>query len=155
MNSAQVDNHLQDVALDQLCFKGSKMRSVMIAIVTQILCGRHWMDEIEMPELGAADKNCIGGAMKTLAGRGIILRQEGKDAYRRSQKDASRGRVVWRYIIPCRKLAETFLKANDAPIPFDPRKLQPTIIEHGGDGHYYRQPIQPDLNLMISAELPK
>ena len=114
MNTLEIDNHLQGIALDQLLFKPSQMRSVMIAVVEQLLAGVEWMDEIKMTGLGEADSHCIGGAMKTLAGRGIIKRMEGANDHRRSKSDARRGGLAWRYTIPNPQLARTFLKRNNS-----------------------------------------
>lgn len=117
MNTLEIDNHLQDVGLNLLCFKPSVMRSVMVAIVENLLAEKHWLDEMTLPELGPEDKNAIGGAMKTLAGRGIIKRMEGAGDHRRSKSDARRGGLAWRYIIENENLARTFLKRNDQQLP--------------------------------------
>lgn len=113
MTNEQIDRHLDKTALTQIVFKPSVMRSVMVLAVRYFLSGEEWPDCIPFQNIvGPNDKNCIGTALKVLAGRGIIKRCEGESDHRRSRQDSRRGGVVWRYKILSPALARAFLRAN-------------------------------------------
>lgn len=113
------DQHLKSVALSQFTFKGDKLRSVGVAIAKEFdhtaTLGydiKVWSDEVPLPVLDNADKNCIGTAWKNLTRWNIITRLEGSDDHRRSKSKSRRGGVAWRYKLVSDKLLAAFLRAN-------------------------------------------
>ena len=112
---AATDNHLKDVALVQHLFKGAKVQAVAVAIGNAFADAPGesiWADDIGLPELDDASKNCIGTAWKQLARWKIIQRLEGEFDHRRSTNPTSKGRTVWRYRLLDAKLLRAFLRAN-------------------------------------------
>lgn len=105
-----VDDHLNEVALKQLTWKPGAMRNIAIAIAQAFLGDRiQWADEVDLSNVAAKDKNCIGSAWRLLAKAGII---EPIGGFRRSIKEASRGRKVFKYRLASERLAKTFLSRN-------------------------------------------
>jgi len=110
-----VDKHLMEKSIAQLLFKAGPCRAVAVAIAKAFLDSPGdsvWSDEVQLPELAADDKNVIGTAWKNLARLGLVQRQEGVGDHRRSTREASRGRTVWRYRIMDAASLRTFLARN-------------------------------------------
>lgn len=109
-----VDATLDEVALRQLVWKPGPMRDTAIAICKSALADMSfafWPDEVLLPELQAADRNCIGSAFRLLTKAGIIERL---GSFRRSKAKGANGRTVFAYQLVSRAKAETFLRRNGA-----------------------------------------
>ena len=105
-----VDAKLDEVAIKQLTWKPTVMRDVAHIIVSHFLKDRiAWSDDVEIAGLRHEDMNCIGSAWRLLTGAGVIapLAQ-----FRRSTKEASKGRKVFKYRLASQAKAETWLARN-------------------------------------------
>jgi predicted transcriptional regulator len=123
----QIDAQLDAATISQISFKPGPVTNISVAIVKHILSDRIvWMDDIELPQVDAADKNAIGLSIRRLANIGIITRMEGMNDHRRSKVKARRGGQVWKYRLANQKLAETFLKRNNCHVYRMPGELDLT-----------------------------
>lgn len=107
---------LADVNAKHLCFKPGPTTNAMLDIVTQMLGGKQWGDELVLTP-GPDDRNCIGSAFKILMRAGLV---EQTGAHRRSAVKEQKGRVCWQYRLPSTTLARTFLRRNGR-VPVDPQ----------------------------------
>ena len=108
MNSATIDNHLDDILIKQLCWKPSAMTDAAVSIVERALkLGQVWPDEVDFSSIEDSDRNCIGSAFRVLSGNrvGILTRTSN---YRRSHRPESSGRIVWHYELASYSRAKTF-----------------------------------------------
>jgi hypothetical protein len=109
---AEIDAALDEAFIRQVTWKPSIMRNIAIAIVARAVWEQDrvfWADDIDLSFVGPDDRNCIGGAWRQLVKAGIVKRT---DLNRRSTKEASRGRTVFKYRLASDAKARTFLDRN-------------------------------------------
>lgn len=119
MNKIEKDKdataHLRDVALRQLTWKPAISRSIAVAIVNTVLKSSEcvFTDEVDLGFVGPTDANVIGSSWKRLADAGVI---SPTGHFRRSTKDASKGRKVFQYRLASLARAQTFLQRNGGTV---------------------------------------
>lgn len=111
---------LADINAQHLCFKPGPTTNAMLDIVTQMLEGKQWGDELVLTP-GPNDRNVIGTAFKLLMRAGLV---EQTGAHRRSAVKEQKGRVCWCYRLPSTALARTFLKRFNR-VPTEPQMELP------------------------------
>lgn len=107
-----IDATLDATALKLLTWKPSIMRNIAITIAARAVYEEDrvfWADDIDFGFIDKKDRNCIGMAWRMLISAGILKRT---NLNRRSTKDASKGRVVFKYRLASKTRAETFLRRN-------------------------------------------
>lgn len=110
MNTQEVDQHLDDVTIKQLTWKPGINVNVAVAILKGFIEDRiQWTDEVDLGFVLPTDVNCIGTTWRRLSNLGILKPME---QFRRSTKDASKGRKVFKYRLANEGLAKAFLKRN-------------------------------------------
>lgn len=110
MNSAEVDASLSEIQIKQLTWKPSCCRNVAVDIVRSFLEDRiQFSDHVPLDWVADADANVIGATWKRLVDAGILAPM---GQFKRSEKEASRGRKVFKYRLASEKLAQTFLARN-------------------------------------------
>ncbi|HYE29949.1 MAG TPA: hypothetical protein VEH27_00845 [Methylomirabilota bacterium] len=110
MNTAEVDQHLDDVAVNQLVWKPGVLRTIGVEIARHAVRRRvFWPDELDFSKVAEADKNCIGIAYRLLSKYEIITRNGN---YRRSETGDSKGRTIFDYRIINDRLAQAFIDRN-------------------------------------------
>lgn len=111
--NVQTDARLGQVTVNMLLFKDGVCRNIANSIVESFLPDKiQWADEVPLPVVTDADKNCIGMVWRALAKAGIIKRMEGAGDHRRSTVKSRRGGLTWKYRIVNEALARRFLKQN-------------------------------------------
>lgn len=103
---------LDAATIKALTWKPTIVRNVAIRIVSQAVEAHDrifWADNIDFDFIGPSDSACIGLAWRMLVKVGILKRT---DLNRRSIKESSRGRVVFKYRVACLKRAAIFLERN-------------------------------------------
>ena len=109
---------LDEVALNQLTWKPSAVRTVAVEIVKKILSPpftfKLWPDQISLANVCAADHPCVGTAWRLLT-RAKVIQQTGQ--YRKSLAPGRSKGSIFEYELKSRARAETFLKRNDHPVP--------------------------------------
>ncbi len=105
-----VDTKLDDATLKQLAWKPTKHRDIALAITTHFLRDRiAWADTVDLSFVAAEDLNCIGTAWRELM-RVRILEPMGM--FKRSKKEDSKGRKVFKYRLASEPLARAFLRRH-------------------------------------------
>lgn len=110
MSTETTDNKLDDATIKQLTFKPGVCQNIAVAIVRAFTEDRiAWTDEVDLSFVLADDLNCIGLAWRRLTAVGII---KPIGQFRRSTKEASQGRRIFKYRLANEGLARTFLARN-------------------------------------------
>ncbi len=121
---------LDEAALRQLTFKPGATKRIALAIIESFLADFiQWSDDIELPEIKAKDRNCIGMAWRRLREIGLIERMQ---QFRGSKVKSRRGATVFQYRLTSLALAKTFLTRNgwtrtrrgQPELPFDAAPTQ-------------------------------
>lgn len=119
-----VNETLDEITISAILFKPGTCRDIMLAIANAFITAPGmavWADEITLPYVPESSKNCIGLAWRCLAKRGMIMRLEGQTDHRRSQREGSKGRTIWRYQVVNLKLLKTFTERNGVKAAEGPR----------------------------------
>lgn len=106
-----INAYLNEVAVAQLTWKPTVMRTIAVRIVRMALERRKlWPSDVELDDVVKADKNCTGTAYRQLNRFGVI-KQTGKR--QQSRRDASNGTQEFEWRLKSKKRAKTFLGRND------------------------------------------
>lgn len=103
------DEVLDNVALSQYFWKPGPLTTAAVAIVTALLHEPFcvWPDEVNLTQIDADSRCCIGSAYRILARRGII---EPTGAWRRSNADGRHGSKIFQYRIRNIHFAQAFIR---------------------------------------------
>lgn len=114
-NSEKAQHNLNEVALKQLTWKPSVLRTIAVRVTNAALAERVvWPDSIDVSDVQPLDVNCIGSAYRQLVKAGVI---EMTRDFRRSEAKNARGRIIHAYRLASKSKANTFLARNGAKVP--------------------------------------
>ncbi len=119
MNSAA---HLDRVVALQEAFKCGVINAFAVRILTHALAhGSVWPDDISLDSVPDKDRKCIGNSWRRLRLIGVLAHTHD---HRASNAEGANGRIIFRYALADRALAETFLKSNTVPAPATEEQLE-------------------------------
>jgi hypothetical protein len=115
MSTPTAENELNEVAIKQLTWKPTVLRTVAVRVVNAVLEHRVvYPDEVDVSDVRAEDVNCIGSAWRQLVKAGVI---EMTRDFRGSTAKNARGRIIHAYRLASKSRAHTFLKRNGSKPP--------------------------------------
>jgi hypothetical protein len=115
MSEDKSQAELNEVALKQLTWKPSVLRTIAVRVTNAVLAEHVvWPDGIDVSDVRTEDVNCIGSAYRQLVKAGVI---EMTRDFRRSAAKNARGRIIHAYRLASKSKAVTFLKRNGAQPP--------------------------------------
>jgi len=112
MKGQTIDQVLDDVALAQFFWKPGPITTAAVEIVKAIMVKPFfvvWPDEVNLENIDADSRSCIGSAYRILGRRGIIA---ATGEWKRSQAEGRHGGKIFQYRIRNVHFAQEFLRRN-------------------------------------------